>query len=54
MASSFPDFPQFDIITDPTSVGVTWKQWIQTFDNFLVAFNIDDERRQKALLVYHV
>ena len=29
------------------------EKWIQSFDNFLVAFNIDDERRQKALLLYH-
>ena len=53
MAGGFPDLSRFDIITDPTSIGVTWKQWIQRIDNFLVAFNIDDERRQKALSVYH-
>ena len=34
MASSLPDFPWFDIIADPTSVGVTWNKLIQRFDNF--------------------
>lgn len=34
MASSLPDFPWFDIIADPTGVGVTWNKLIQRFDNF--------------------
>ena len=53
MASSLPHFPPFDINTDPTGVGVTWKKWVHRFDDFLVAFNTDDERRQKGLPLYH-
>ena len=34
MASSLPEFFPFDINTDPSSVGVTWKNWIQRFDSF--------------------
>ena len=30
MASILPDFPPFDIDTNPTSVGITWKKWIYT------------------------
>ena len=41
MSSSLPDFPPFDINTDPTSAGVTWKKWMQKLDNFLVPFNSD-------------
>ena len=53
MASALPDFPPFDINTDPTSVGITWKKWIQRFDDFLVALDVDDGNRKKALLLYY-
>ena len=53
MASVLPDFPPFDIDTDPTSVGITWKKWIQRFDNLLVALDVSDEHRKKALLLYY-
>ena len=56
MASVLPDFPPFDIDTDPTSVGITWKTkigldvGIKRFDNLLVALDVSDEHRKKALL----
>ena len=53
MASVLPDFPPFNIDTDPTSVGITWKKWIQRFDNLLVALDVSDEHRKKALLLYY-
>ena len=43
MASVLPDFPPFDIDTDPTSVGITWKKWIQRFDNLLVALDVSKQ-----------
>ena len=39
--------PPFDINTNPTSVGVTRKKWVQRSDTFLVAFNIEDEKDRK-------
>ena len=51
MASSLLDFPPFDINTDPTSVRAAWKKWIQRSNNFLVAFNIHDEKKTESFLV---
>ena len=51
MASVLPDFPPFDIDTDPTSVGITWKKWIQRFDNLLVALDVSDEHRKKSFII---
>lgn len=31
----------FDTETDPSSLGTRWNKWIQRFENFLVAMNID-------------
>ena len=52
MASSLPDFTPFDITTDLTSVGVTWKKWIQIFDNFSVPFNITMIKEGRKLYCY--
>ena len=51
MASVLPHFPPFDIDTDPTSVGITWKKWIQRFDNLLVALDVSDEHRKKSFII---
>lgn len=42
----------FDPHSDPTSLAVRWKEWIRRFERFLVAMNIKDETRKRALLLY--
>ena len=52
MASVLSDFPPFDIDTDPTSVGITWKKWIlYGFDNLLVALDVSDEHRKSFIII---
>ncbi|KAK0132207.1 hypothetical protein N1851_032997 [Merluccius polli] len=42
----------FDTETDPSSLGTRWSKWIQRYDNFLVAMNIVNDGRKKALLLH--
>ena len=37
---------------DPTSVAQRWKRWSDRFDNLLIALNITDNTRKKALLLH--
>ena len=47
MESSLPDFPNFDVNAEPTSLG------INRFDNFLIALDVTEDSRQKALLLFY-
>ena len=53
MAVQLPPFPLFNPDTDPTSVSQRWFKWVQCFTNFLLALNIDDKKRQRALLLHY-
>ena len=53
MAVSLPDFPAFDLYTDPTSTAQRWKKWIQRFENLLVALDVTKADRKKALLLHY-
>lgn len=53
MAAFLPDFPPFDVSLDPTSLGLQWKKWIQSLENLLLALDIKDKKRQKALLLHY-
>ena len=53
MAVSLPDFPRFDIDSEPASLGISWKKWLINLENLCVALDIKDEKRQKALLLYY-
>ena len=44
--------PPFKVDEDRTNVGYRWKRWLEKFDNWLVAVNITDDKRQKALLLH--
>ena len=35
-----------------SSVGVRWKKYVSRFNNFLVAMNITEEGRKRALLLH--
>ena len=47
MESSLLDFPNFDVNAEPTSLG------INRFDNFLIALDVTEDSRQKALVLFY-
>ena len=49
--SSLPPFPSFDI-TDQVSLGPSWEKWLNLFENFLIALNLNDARKKALLLHY--
>ena len=40
----------FDPISDPTSIGQRWKVWKRRFETYLVAIDVKDDKRKRALL----
>ncbi len=50
MATALPTFPSFDPNADQGAPGVIFKKYISRFRNLIVATDIDDPKRQKALL----
>ena len=40
-------------ISEPASIGISWKKWLTNLENLFVALDIKDEKRQKALLLYY-
>ena len=54
MASSLPLFPPFNVEDDPTATGQRWTKWKKRFENFLLAMDIHDETRKRALLLHYI
>ena len=54
MAEALPHFPPFDISDEPGAKGPRWKKYITRFKNLMVAMNITDAARQRALLLHYV
>lgn len=52
--TTLPHFPMFDFHSEPSSVGLRWKKWQSRFDNYLQAFNIEEDKQKRALLLHHV
>jgi len=48
-----PSLAPFDLDLDRSNVGYRWKEWVERFENYLVAMNINDDKRQKALLLLY-
>ena len=44
--------PLFEPKADPTNTSARWTQWIQRFNTYLVASNVKDNARKRALLLY--
>ena len=53
MAAALPNFPDFDTNTDPSTLGVLWKKWLARFCNLLLAIDVTDKKRQRALLLHY-
>ena len=53
MVASLPDFPAFDVDSDTTSLGQRWKKWLSRYENSLIALDITEPKRRKALLLHY-
>lgn len=54
MASILPNFPPFEMDSEPNTVGSRWTKWKNRFENFMRASNITDAGRKRALLLHYV
>ena len=52
-ATALPHYQQFDPDDEETSVGIRWKKWLKGVENLLVALDIDNVDRKKAVLMYY-
>ncbi|KAI8514170.1 hypothetical protein Bbelb_084940 [Branchiostoma belcheri] len=50
--STTPTFPPFHPTEDGGAVGKRWKKWLSRLENYLVAIDIQDEARKKAMLLH--
>lgn len=50
--AALPHFPTFVVHTEG-STATRWKKWKERFENLIVAMNITDKKRQKALLLHY-
>jgi hypothetical protein len=51
--SNLATIPNFDPYIDVENISSRWKSWLARFENFLVAIDIKEIERKKALLLYH-
>lgn len=51
-ANSLQPMPLFEPKADPTNTSARWTQWIERFNTFLIASNVKDNARKRALLLY--
>ena len=47
-----PPLPQFDPLSDQSSLSQRWKSWTKRFETYLVAANITDDQQKRAMLLY--
>lgn len=50
--AALPQFPPF-VVHAEGSTATRWKKWKERFENLIVAMNINDKKRQKALLLHY-
>ena len=51
---AMPFFPPFIPDSDPASTGPWWTKWKKSFENFLTAINVNEPKRQRALLLHYI
>ena len=51
--ANLPQFRKFDINEEPASLGTRWKSWLAELENLLLAVNITDKKRQRALMLLY-
>ena len=52
MAVALPNFAEFDVHSDG-AVDTRWKKWLARFRNLLLALDVDNAKRQRALLLHY-
>ena len=50
--STLPQFKKFNIHEETTALGTRWKLWLSELENLLLALDIKDKKRQRAMLLY--
>ena len=53
MMAHLPEFPKFDITSEPNSLGPAWEKWIKRLENLLIALQIEETTRKRALLLHY-
>ncbi len=53
MAFQMPSFPPFDTEGDPNGLSIRWREYLERFQNFLLAMDITDDTRQRAMLLHY-
>lgn len=53
MAFNIPSTTPFDLKNDLSNINNRWKRWVERFENFLVASNITDDGRKRAMLLHY-
>ena len=52
MATALPAFPEFDV-SETSTQATRWKKWLSRFRNLMVAVNVTNKPRQRALLLHY-
>ena len=52
MATALPAFPEFDV-SETSTQATRWKKWLSRFWNLMVAVNVTNKLRQRALLLHY-
>jgi hypothetical protein len=53
MATSLPEFASFDA-ENRENIEIRWQRWFMRFENLLIALDIKDKKRKRALLLYYI
>ena len=51
--TTLPEFRRFNIDEEKTSLGIRWKTWVAELENLIVALNITDPKRKRAIMLYY-
>ena len=54
MAEFLPSFPQFDPNPASGDVDPRWRKWMARFQNLMIAKDVSEDERQKAMLLHYV
>ncbi|XP_064488499.1 uncharacterized protein K02A2.6-like [Ornithodoros turicata] len=53
MTSSLPALPPFDPHSDVSSLAQRWTKWLARFENFILAADVKDAERKRAMLLHY-
>lgn len=52
MTFQIPSIAHFDPTGDPNSTAQRWEKWLKSFQYFIIASNINEDQRKRALLLH--